>query len=321
MKKTNISINFYICTFHFHYTAIWEQLILFNICHTKGILKCTYYSLLLPTMNIKNCLFLFYSLACCHFSLAQKNELGLFLGGSYYIGDLNPIKQFHKIQPSVGLVYRGNINYRQTIKCGINYGKLTASDAQSNDITQRNRNLNFTSTLWEATAQYEFNFFPYETGNWQIPSSPFVFIGISAFRFNPQADVNGNYVDLRNLSTEGQGTTYYNRKKYSTIQPSIPFGIGFKATVSKHLSIAAEWGMRKTFTDYIDDVSKTYVDPAILEAEKGALAAELSNRSNLAYVTGTDRQRGNSKNKDWYSFAGITVAYKFTDQRDRCPAY
>jgi hypothetical protein len=272
-------------------------------------------------MKIKTYLFFLCSIFCCHISFAQKNELGLFLGGSYYIGDLNPIKQFHKTQPAAGLVYRRNLNYRQTLKYAINYGKLTASDAQSKDVAQKNRNLNFTSTLWEATAQYEFNFFQYETGNWQIPASPFVFIGLSAFRFNPQANVNGSYVDLRNLGTEGQGTTYYNRKKYSTIQASIPFGIGFKGTVAKHLSIAAEWGMRKTFTDYIDDVSKTYVDPTILAAEKGTLAAELSNRSNLGYVTGTDRQRGNSKNKDWYSFAGITVAYKFTDRHDRCPAY
>jgi hypothetical protein len=272
--------------------------------------------------NHRFILLLLLAVSCCYSSLyAQKNEFGIFLGGSYYIGDLNPYQQFKNTRPAAGLVYRKNMNYRYAMKYALNYGKLTASDAKSGDAAQKARNLNFMTNLWEATAQFEFNFFPFETSNWKTPATPFVFIGLSAFRFNPKANVNGSYVALRDLGTEGQGTAYYKRKKYSTIQPSIPFGIGLKSTLGKHIGVAFEWGMRKTFTDYIDDVSKTYVDPTILAAEKGPLAAQLSDRSNAGYISGTERQRGNSRNKDWYSFAGVTLTFKISDPRDPCPAY
>jgi hypothetical protein len=118
---------------------------------------------------------------------------------------------------------------------------------------------------------------------------------------------------------------YPDRKHYSLVNISFPFGLGFKYSVGKNICIGAEWGMRKTTTDYLDDVSTTYADPVILAAEHGAIAAILADRSlkNVGEnVNNTGLQRGNSATKDWYSFAVAFITVKFkTRGKGSCPAY
>ncbi|MDP1746467.1 MAG: DUF6089 family protein, partial [Bacteroidota bacterium] len=140
--------------------------------------------------------------------------------------------------------------------------------------------------------------------------------------FNPQAQINNNWVDLQPLGTEGQGLPNgATKRKYKLVDVSIPFGIGVKANLSKNIGISLEWGIRKTFTDYLDDVSKRYYDPAILAAKRGATTAQLSDPS-----IGTDpnfsnvgRQRGNPTTKDWYIFSGIAITVKLKQKRPKCP--
>ena len=141
--------------------------------------------------------------------------------------------------------------------------------------------------------------------NW----SPYVTAGIAVFKFQPQA---AGFGDLRSLSTEGEGLPEYpNSKIYSLTQISIPFGVGVKFIPFKRLIIGAEIGWRKTFTDYIDDVSGYYPSPAILLAEKGIASVKASNRSSYKYPNNdpTNQVRGNPQNKDWYCIVAINVSY------------
>jgi len=247
----------------------------------------------------------------------QKAELGIFLGGSYYLGDMNPSKPFAFTKPAGGLVYRKIINPRYALKSNLLAGSLYATDSKSNDPLQKNRNLHFKSLLIELAGEIEFNFLPYEIGNPRYPFSPYAFIGLAGFYFNPKAELGGSWHNLQPLGTEGQGN-----KKYFLTQISIPFGLGFKVSLSKRIGLSCEWGLRKTFTDYIDDVSTTYPDPVALQNKAGTLAGQLSDPSlNKDNTTHTGYQRGNSKNKDWYSFAGITIGYRINAKEAKCPAY
>jgi hypothetical protein len=143
------------------------------------------------------------------------------------------------------------------------------------------------------------------------------------YNFNPKAEMNDDWVELRPLGTEGQGSGLKSAPKpYSLLGVSIPFGMGFKFHAFGRLGVSIEWGMRKTYTDYLDDVSTTYADPDVLFATQGLVAVELADRSlvNPGPVN-TNRQRGNETNRDWYSFAGLTITYKIQPKRPDCAAY
>ena len=258
-------------------------------------------------------------------SRAQRNEIGPFLGTSYYLGDLNPSKHFLLTKPAFGLIYRYIFNQRWALKISGLYGSVEGSDAKAK--FNEKRNLSFKSPLFEASSQLELNFLPYATGNKEKNYfTPYIFAGVSIFNFNPKAKYNGTWYNLQPLGTEGQGTSSSNVKPYSLMKVAFPFGLGVKYSIGKNVSIGAEWGLRKTTTDYLDDVSTTYADPVILGAEHGDIAAIMSNLSLPAEpgentnITGS--QRGNSGTKDWYSFAGVFITFKFkTSGNKPCPAY
>ena len=197
-------------------------------------------------------------------------------------------------------------------------GYIRADDSRNEkDTANFNRNLHFRSPIYELSGQVEFNFLPYETGNSLYPFTPFVFAGVSLFRFNPQAEAsNGEWVALQPLGTEGQATTAFpDRKKYALTQFSIPMGGGFKIAVNKTFNIILEYGIRKTFTDYLDDVSTTYTGGNLFEWNN--IHKEMSDRS-LDGTKAIGEQRGNSKNNDWYTFTGITLSFKILSEKERC---
>ena len=144
--------------------------------------------------------------------------------------------------------------------------------------------------------------------------------------YNPHGkDTLGSWHALRPLCTEGEGYVP-TRKKYSLVQVIIPFGIGFKYALSADWSIGIEYGVRKTFTDYIDDVSKTYFDPNELAKQKGQLAVEMANPSNHSLpkwqsITAAGQQRGDPKQKDSYMFSFISFYYKIPRGRFTLPKF
>lgn len=251
----------------------------------------------------------------------EDNEIGPFIGCSYYIGDLNPLGHFNQFtKPGVGLVFRHNFNTRLAGRFNALFGNIEGHDSYSKSAAQKQRNLNFKSPIYELSAQLEFNFLDYEIGNEKSKFSPYIFVGLAAFKFKPYGNLDNSYwIQLQPIGTEGQGLDG-GGSKYKLIQISIPFGVGIKTNLSQRLGVSFEWGMRKTFTDYLDDVSKTYYDTTKLAAAHGPNAAQLSDPSigtDPAY-TNVGRQRGNPTTKDWYSFAGITLTVKFKEKKKRC---
>jgi len=256
---------------------------------------------------------------------AKTLELGGFLGCSFYLGELNPdgfFNQFTRV--AAGAAVRYNVTNRLAARANLFFGTVTADDSQSPSASQRERNLNFKSPIDELSVQAEFNFLEYELGNSKHPFSPYIFAGLGVFEMNPQANVGNQWVALQPLGTEGQGTSANPHKPYKLVQPAIPFGVGIKANFSRTICISIEWGMRKTFTGYIDDVSKTYVDPAILSSTRGVngpMAVALADRSLTAdKAADIGEQRGNGKD-DWYSFAGIVLSFRLRTASKPCASY
>lgn len=277
----------------------------------------------------KHNLILFIALLISLTSNAQRKkrtaEVGVFLGGSYYIGELNPTRHINQFtKPAGGFVFRYNINKRLAARANFLFGSIEGHDSFSNSDAAQQRNLSFKSPINELSGQLEFNFMDYQIGVEKHKFSPYIFLGIAGFKFNPQGQLNNNWVALQPLGTEGQGLEGgASRKKYKLIQMSIPFGVGAKANLSKNIGLSFEWGIRKTFTDYLDDVSKKYYDPVALAAARGATAAVLSDPSigTDPGFSNTGRQRGNPTNKDWYSFIGIALTVRLKDKPEKCPGF
>ncbi len=227
---------------------------------------------------------------------AQKTlEVGLFGGTSYYIGDLNPAIPYNMAQWGYGGVVRLNTSPRWTFKLSYSRGKVKGDDLVTKAVA--NRNLNFVSTINDFSLVSEFNFWDYFTGSKKSFFTPYLFGGVGFFLFNTKA-LDGT--PLQPLGTEGQNAGFDGRKPYAKYGVAFPFGFGFKYSINDKLGLAFEWGMRKTFTDYIDDVSTTYYDNSVNDPYSDPTA------SHDAY-----EQRGNSKTNDWYNFTGITLTYKF----------
>lgn len=263
---------------------------------------------------------------------AQTSEIGLCGGVSFYMGDLNPKGVFKGSRPAGGILYRYNISPRLAFKANVLFGSLEASDAKTG--TDLARNLSFRSPLSEISAQIELNFLKLYNERGMNPFSPYLFVGVALFSFNPQAELNGKWHDLQPLGTEGQGLNaydpiakiMYDKKRYSLTNFAIPFGIGMRVNFLKYYCVGLEWGFRKTFTDYIDDVSGTYVRRDFLIDRRSRLIADLADRTTTTTIdngvefpdyhkAGTARGN-NAKTTDWYSFAVLSFTFKLNYTKD-----
>ena len=256
------------------------------------------------------------AVAFCLLSLSptansQSREMGLMVGAMGYKGDLNPVMFSDKfLHPGVGIIYRVCYNNHWSFRGALSYGRISADDKLATDSFSVNRNLSFRSDIIELQGGYEFNFFPYQTANPASFISPYLFITLAVFHFNPKAAYNGQWYALQPLGTEGQGTEKYaGRRPYARTGVCMPFGGGIKFKISKRLCGVVEVGVRRTWTDYLDDVSTTYADPSSIRKEYGKTAVALSDRSLDKGTTEIGRQRGDSNNKDWYMFSGVQICY------------
>jgi len=213
---------------------------------------------------------------------AQHSELGIIGGSSYYYGELNPgTAILNQLNPFVGIYYRKNLNkaHRYALRYGVNFGKIGASDSYYDGELNVHRHLSFSANLLEGYGLLELNFFPYEVdAHNAYTSSPYVFIGLSSFYTNPEVT--------------GMDTALFDGEK-SVFSFGIPFGFGYKFNVGRNFGMSLEWSVRKTFTDRIDGLAKTYSN---------------------------DYQLSNTGNKDWYSYVGLTLNFKFLQDSDRCPS-
>jgi hypothetical protein len=234
-------------------------------------------------------------------SSAQTMEVGVFGGLSYYLGELNPAVHFRKSKPAYGVLARVNINSRWSLKASVLRGKVAGDDLKIdyNTVT----GLNFESPVTDVAFVGEFNFFDYFTGSKRDRFTPYIFGGVGMSWFNPTS----GGVKLHDAGTEGQNVGFDGREPYKLYAFTIPFGIGFKYSLSSRFSLSGEWGMRRTVTDYIDDISTTYY-----------LVGSQINPNNTDEVLSDPTlskepymERGDPATKDWYNFTGITLTYKF----------
>jgi len=218
-----------------------------------------------------------------------------------------------------------------------------------NELWRKQRNLDFKSDIWEIYGVIELfpmSFFHRNEEDYSPLLNPYGFIGGGIFHFDPKGsitDANGNktWYKLHPLHTEGEGFKEYpDKKTYSLTQFNIPMGFGVKVRVSERVTLSPELLYRKTFTDYIDDVSTTYIDPNLFDAylspEDAAIARKIHDKTVGIVTPGINRyepgtQRGNSKNMDaYFSFVlkfGIKLGSLIGPEnrrllrQTRCPHY
>jgi|SRR6185312_2657682 len=250
---------------------------------------------------------------------AQWN-VNLYGGFSNYIGDMQTSPYTTKqSNGSFGAGIQYDLTRHFSLLTNLTYGRISAADGYSSQADLRARNLNFESHITEWNLLAEYNLLDLS----EHKLTPYLFAGVAIFHFNPYSyDTTGKKVYLRPLSTEGEGLTQYpGRRPYALTQLAIPFGGGIKFRISDGVTLAYEIGMRKTFTDYLDDLSTTYVDQATLLAARGPEAVEMAYRGNEIKNGGTyppdGTIRGGHKWKDWYYMSGLRVTIALNNHQSQ----
>jgi hypothetical protein len=257
-------------------------------------------------------------------SIVQEGEFGFGLGAGHYFGDLNTRAHLNRPKIAATIFFRKNLGNYIAARLGASFAQLGYSD-QYNTHNQYmySRNLSFNSKIWELTLQGDFNFFRFMPGEPDYAFTPYITFGAGVFNYEPYAYLRGNKILLRPLGTEGQGSPLYpDRKQYKTIAVCIPFGGGVKYAFNERMNIAFEVLHRFTNTDYLDDVSKTYVDPAAFPPNPDGSTSDALLLTDRSYEIGEPigipgRQRGNSKQKDQFVTAMVHITFNL--QSYRCP--
>jgi hypothetical protein len=287
------------------------------------------------------------------------NAIGLSVSALNYYGDLSPkpsrfSTDISFTRPAIGINFSHRFGPRYTLTGQFMYGTLKGSDSESanqgdaeNGVYRYQRNLSFRNRIKELSVVASFDLFENSaTYISRAQWTPYAFLGISAILHNPQAqapatDLQGNplpqagdWVDLQPLGTEGQkaqlqqGDANYGIDPYKKIQVAIPMGLGVRFRLNEILDFSFETGFRYLFTDYIDDVSRNYVDLGVFGSNE--LAKSMSYRTNEVATptytyTGRDGQsydilpgyglehpenkRGNDGDKDIFMVTTLKVTY------------
>ncbi len=237
-------------------------------------------------------------------------EVGPHVGASYYMGDLNPMIPFAQSRLQYGAVVRYNYDSRWSFRFDYSHATVKADDEVTN--WRPERGLNFMTKINDFSLVTEFNFIEYYTGNPKRNVSFYIFGGISAFQYTPYAIVGGNNVNLRDYATEPDNpdAKWYEKlsAKSMPVGFSIPFGIGVKLSLSKHMAATLEWRMQKTFTDYLDDVATVYPEQHAIYSDGNGNIYDLSDPTGN-YLAG--QQRGNASFNDWFGMARVSLTWKF----------
>lgn len=254
----------------------------------------------------------------------QEGEFGIGIGASHYFGDLNSKPQFNRPKIAAGIFFRKNFGNYIAARVNASFAQLGYSDIyNTHNEYQRRRNLSFNTNVWELALQGDFNFYRFLPGNPDFRFTPYMTLGVGIFNYDPYAFLGEEKYFLRALGTEGQGSSVHpDRKPYSSMAFSVPFGVGVKYALNERFNIGFEVVHRFTTTDYLDDVSSTYADPAAFPVNPDGTASPAFLLQDRSYDTGTPIggkgiQRGNSRQKD--QFATALFYLSFNLQSYKCP--
>lgn len=273
---------------------------------------------------------------------AYRYEWSAGVGASNFLGDLGGANQigtngFKDLElsltrPALSLGLKYKLTQVFALHSHLTYGQVRGDDKLTKEFFRNNRNLNFKSNIFEFNVNLEFAFLSSRQGgiyrlrgvkrSSSFEAQGYVFAGLGLFHFNPKGKYNNNWYELQPLGTEGQGISE-GRKKYSRTQLCIPIGIGARYFFNRRMGVGVEFGIRKTFTDYIDDVSKTYYDRNAISQANGPIAGYLSDPSLNSSSTQTDlgSQRGDPTDNDSYMFLMFSFHYKLRTGRTNFPVF
>jgi hypothetical protein len=240
---------------------------------------------------------------------AQTWEVGGFAGGSAYMGDLNPNNPVKVSGFAVGAFVKRNFNGYLSAKLNYTFGQISGADSTSGNAQRRLRNLSFYDQLNELSLIGEFNFMKYIPQAGENKYTPFVYFGLGVVGYQPIAKYQGEYYDLRTLTTEGQP------RPYSKAAMSIPYGIGFKYNFSGKWNLIADIGYRNPSTDYLDDVSGNYPNKSKLPNDLSKTLSDRSGENTGVYIGSPGSQRGDLRPKDTYMFVGFSISYTFVTSK------
>lgn len=255
-----------------------------------------------------------------HNEYVQKGEFGITLGMAHYFGDLNTRAAINRPKPALGAFFRKQFGNYVGVRLSAHYAQLGYSDTYSKNQYQQLRNLSFNTNVWEIALQGDFNFFKFIPGDPDFSFTPYVTLGVGVFTYDPYAFTNGQKEFLRPLGTEGQLIAYEGRKPYNTLALCIPLGVGVKYNLSDKINFSFELAHRFTGTDYLDDVSTTYIGAnKFTPLSTAAILQDRSTEIQPLNPLGVEgRQRGWSKQRDQYIIAEIGFTYNLSTYR--CPS-
>ncbi|MBP6625144.1 MAG: hypothetical protein KA198_08225 [Chitinophagaceae bacterium] len=267
---------------------------------------------------------LFLSLTVDAQRFYRRSEFGIAGGAANYYGDINPNFGMKGLGYNGGLFYKYNFSKYIALRLGGNYAKIGSQDKYSSNYFQQQRNLSFKSSIYEVGLNAEFSFFQYRLQDFEYRFTPYVTIGFNMFWYNPYTEYEGKRYYLRPLGTEGQKYEEYKDRRYSNHAYALPIGAGFKFWVTKGITFNMEVVHRYTTTDYLDDVSRSYVGKDkfndIEPSPYPSVSSVLQDRSpevtaNPIGVEG--RQRGISSTKDQYLMMQIGISFRLPTYK--CP--
>jgi hypothetical protein len=257
-------------------------------------------------------------------AVVQEGEFAVGIGAGHYFGDLNTRAHLNRPKIAATAFFRKNFGNYIALRVGASFAQLGYSDIY-NDHNEymKARNLSFNSNVWELALQGDFNFFRFMPGEPGYNFTPYVTFGVGVFNYDPFAMLAGQKYFLRPLNTEGQGSSLYpDRKPYGSMAFSIPLGFGFKYCINESINIGFEIVHRVTGTDYLDDVSTTYVDRSVFPPLPDGSPSPASLLHDRSYELGEPigipgRQRGISTQKDQFATGIFYISFNL--QSYKCP--
>lgn len=199
---------------------------------------------------------------------AERLDLGVFAGTSYYMGNINSSRHFYNLSAAAGGIIRYNFNEHYSLRANLNYGQIKADDLDFGNILPRTRKASFVNNFYDFSLQGEFSFKPFKVTIFRNPVSTYITGGMAY------------------TSVKGSGNT-------GTHYVNMPFGAGIKYGISKKVTLAMEWILKKSFTDEIDGVKNfgQFNSPSLVH------------------------------NNDWVSLAGFSITIKPFGRKGDCPVY
>ena len=213
---------------------------------------------------------------------AQIHEVGVFLGGSNYMGDIGSTTYIAPNKPAFGLLYKWNASPRHAYRFSYTQSKIIANDADSKEPSRQGRGIYFENSIKEVSLGLEFNFFDFSLVDFRSKFTPYIYSGVSGF------------IGTYSLTTPDLTTVGVITVTKPEVMTSIPMIIGIKSNINNSIIIGLEIGLRYTFSDNFD----------------GSGTNNIIKRP-IPYLDKTISKFGNVNNNDWYVFSGLTLTYTF----------